>query len=567
MRIKRPISEFRRLLQVISVIFDFAIDIFIARMYRGRGLRPRPAGKRLLAFILRTLFRRGKGNRSFAVQLRLTIERLGPTYIKLGQILSLREDLLPESIIMELRKLQSDVPPFSFIDVKRTIESEFNLPLSMIFSKFEEKPIAAASLAQAHVAWLKDGTKAVVKVQRPGIVRLMIDDLNIMKRLAALLMYVPFVRDFRPDRLVEEFANYTMRELDFRQEGKHADIFRRNFAGNNDIVIPTIFWDYTSTKVLTMEFIEGVKPDDTVKLKQLGVNGYRLARLGADIVIKQLFIDGFFHGDPHPGNLFVVDKTRFGMIDLGMIGAFSRETKRNMFLYYYHLIIQDYETSAKYMVGLTEPGPNADIKGFMEEVIEIGKSWTGADFKEYSLGKLILNAMNQAATYKLYFNSDIILAVKAIVTIEAVAHILSPGIDLAEISRPMMTKIFLEQFSPMKAVQSILRALPDYVEFQDEAPRKLLKAIDMVSSGKLQVELSHPPQTEDAKKRKISTFAYLAAGSFFSGVFMALSPNVPGPVISSIHGLAGVPVLTVGMFLASLASLLVVIRKLRKSTL
>ncbi|MCS6983743.1 MAG: AarF/UbiB family protein [Leptospiraceae bacterium] len=552
MRLRRPISEMRRLLQVATIIFDFAIDIFISRMYRTRGLRPRPLWKRLLAFLLRWIFRRGKGTRSFAVELRLTLERLGPTYIKLGQILSLREDILPESITRELRKLQSDVPPFPFVEVKRVIENEFNLPLSMIFSKFEEEPIAAASLAQAHVAWLRDGTKAVVKVQRPGIVPIIMNDLSIIKKIAALLMYIPFIRDFRPDRFAEEFANYTMRELDFRQEGKHADIFRRNFQGFDKLIVPKIYWEYTSTKVLTMEFIEGVKPDDTEKLRRLGVNGYEMAKLGADIVIKQLFIDGFFHGDPHPGNLFVVGNDRFGMIDLGMIGSFTRQTKRAMFLYYYHLIIQDFETSAKYMVGLTEPTPNADIKGFMKEIVEIGKNWYGAGFKQYSLGRLILDALNQGATYKLYFNNDVVLAIKAIVTIEAVAHILHPGVDLAEISRPMMTRIFLEQFSPWRAIQALLRALPDYVEFQDEAPRKLLKAIDMFSSGKLQVEVTEAPKQEGKNHLKSPLF-YFSLASFFTGIFFSISPYTPGPVITSLPGLMGIPILTLLMFLLSFA--------------
>ncbi|HRP68808.1 MAG TPA: AarF/UbiB family protein [Turneriella sp.] len=472
-----------------SIIIQFALDIFVSSLYRPRGLRKRSFSRRFFAVFFRLILRRPAGMVRFPVRLRQTIEKLGPTYVKLGQILSLREDLLPRRITYELRNLQTKVQPITYEEAKMVVEQEFNVPLRHIFKEFAPKPVGAASLAQAHIAYLRNGQKVVVKVQRPGIVPIMTNDLRIMQRLAWVLQQIPYIRDFQPRKLIQEFSDYTMKELDFNQEGKHADIFRENFKDQDDVILPKIYWEYTTKKVLTLEFIEGIKPDDSEKLKKLGIDGPHVAALGARVVIKQLFIDGFFHGDPHPGNLFIVGRDRFCMIDLGMIGQFTPQTMNAMFLFYYYLIIHDFETASKYMVSLTETIPASDIPGFRLEVEEIGKRWIGAGFKNYSLGKLILNSMNMGAKYKLYFNKDIMLAVKAIVTIEAVGYILDPNMNLAKVSLPMMTEIFLSRISPMRMAKPMLRALPDYLDFLERAPDTLLRTMGMFSSGKFQVEM------------------------------------------------------------------------------
>jgi ubiquinone biosynthesis protein len=482
-------AEIRRLLTVTSIIVQFALDLLVSHLYRPRGLRKRSLSRRILALVIRLLLRRPAGIIRFPVKLRQTIERLGPTYVKLGQILSLREDLLPRRITYELRNLQTKVPPISYEDAKKVIEGEFNGPLRHIFREFSPKPIGSASLAQAHIAYLRNGQKVVVKVQRPGIVPIITNDLRLMKRLAWILQQIPYVKDFQPQKLIQEFSDYTMKELDFTQEGKHADIFRENFKDHEDVILPKVYWEYTTRKVLTLEFIEGIKPDDSEKLKKLGINGPRVAALGTRVVIKQLFIDGFFHGDPHPGNIFIVDNEKFCMIDLGMVGQFTPKTMNAMFLYYYYLIIRDFETASKYMVGLTETTPHSDVAGFRAEIEEIGKRWIGAGFKNYSLGKLILNSMNMGAKYKLYFNKDIMLAIKAIVTIEAVGYILDPNMDLAKVSLPIMTEVFVGRISPMRMSKPILRALPDYLAFLEQSPATLLKTLGMVSNGKFQIEM------------------------------------------------------------------------------
>lgn len=529
-------AEIRRLLSVTSIFIQFAIDILVSSLYRPRGLRKRSLTRRLLAVVIRLMLRRPAGIVRFPVRLRQTIERLGPTYVKLGQILSLREDLLPRRITYELRHLQTKVPPISYEEAKLVVEQEFNVPLRHIFKEFSPKPVGAASLAQAHIAYLRNGQKVVVKVQRPGIIPIMTSDLRIMQRLAWILQQIPYVQDFQPRKLIQEFSDYTMKELDFNQEGKHADIFRENFKDDPDVILPKIYWEYTTKKVLTLEFIEGVKPDDTEKLKKLGINGPRVAALGARVVIKQLFIDGFFHGDPHPGNIFIVGSEKFCMIDLGMIGQFSQKTMNAMFLYYYYLIIRDFETASKYMVGLTETTPHSDVAGFRLEIEEIGKRWIGAGFKNYSLGKLILNSMNMGARYKLYFNKDIMLAIKAIVTIEAVGYILDPNMNLAKVSLPMMSEIFIGRISPTRMAKPILRALPDYLDFLEQAPATILRTLGMVSSGKFQIEMIEKKIEKKAAEPLWKLWIPFTA--VFMGLFLLSADNPPGGDVAisrSVH--------------------------------
>ncbi|MCB1200195.1 MAG: AarF/ABC1/UbiB kinase family protein [Leptospiraceae bacterium] len=540
--------ETRRAIYVVRGIIDLVLEIWIAKLYRHKGLRPRPWHKRLLAGIIRRILRRDKITGTFPVQFRKTLERLGPTYIKLGQILSLREDMLPEDVTRELRQLQSGVPPISYEAARGVIESEFQKPIRLIFKEFSEKPIAAASLAQAHMATLVNGQKVVVKVQRPGIIKGMMDDISLMKRLAAIMEKIPGIRDYKPAQLVDEFAVYTMRELDFRQEGKHADIFRENFKEEPNIQVPEIYWDYTTRRLLCMEFVSGLSPDDSKKIKKAGYNGKALAEVGSRFVIKMLFIDGFFHGDPHPGNLLITGKTRFCLLDLGMIGEFSEDTRKNLFLYYYYLITREFDTASEYLLAITKPGPNSDPEGFKAAVAEINRNWYGAGFKNYSLGKLILNALNKGAKFKVYYNSDIMLAIKAIITIEAVGHILDPEMNLADVSKPLMADIFLQQFSVMRLVRSQVIALPDYMTFLEQFPQRLLKTLNMVSSGKIKLE--RVQRALPAEQTEKARFPVFSAAIFTGGIVLSLSTITPGPLWF------GIPALGLGTILISIPGLL-----------
>ncbi len=542
----RAYTETRRVFAVIRVIIDLIIDVFLSRLYTQKGLTRRTLGKRFVAGLLRRVFRREKGRVKFAVQFRRALERLGPTYVKLGQILSLRDDLLPERITDELRKLQNQAPPVPYQAIKKVIEDDFNLPLHLIFKEFDKEPIAAASLAQVHMAILKNGKRVVVKVQRPGIMRLITDDINIMRRLASTMERIPGLRDYRPVNFVEEFADYTMRELDFTQEGKHSDQFRENFSDDPHIIFPKIFWDYTSRKVLTMQHIDGVKPDDGEKLKRLGIDTRKIARIGANTVIKMLFVDGFFHGDPHPGNMLIVGRSKICLLDLGMVGSFSEEVRRNMFLYYYYLARKEYDVAVKYIANLTTQGPRANPEGFKKEMAEAVGRWSGAGFHGYSMGKLIFETMNIGARNQIYFHSDLVLSSKALITVESVAHRLDPELEVEEASKTLLENIFSTHFSPLRVGKSVLNSLPDYMDFFERLPQNLLKTMNMVTSGKLQVQLAEPRVKE--KPRRAGLYPILTGATILAGAMFAISENTPGPIIETFMGMNGVPMLSLLMF-------------------
>ena len=372
-------------------------------------------------------------------------------------------------------------------------------------------------------------------MQRPGIVRLILNDLNILRKLAAVLDHLPIIGDYQPANLIREFSEYTMRELDFVQEGKHADIFRENFKDEPRLIVPEIYWQYTSRRVLTMEFIDGQKPDDHQRMKQLGIDGPQMARLGSRFVIKMLYEDGFFHGDPHPGNLLIVGKDRFGLLDMGMIGSYSEKTKKNLFLYYYFLVIGEYDTASNYLLNLCSFGKGADVEAFKREITQVGQSWFGKDFMSYSLGRLILNSMNLGAKYKLFFSSDIMLGVKAVITIEAVGHILDPKMNLADVSAPLMTEMFMRKFSPAEMVKPVVNALPDYMEALVNMPQDLLRTIRLISDGKFQIEIDNDSDYDDDDENEAERWVPVTTGlGLVAGAFLTVYEPTIGPVVEPL---------------------------------
>ncbi|RME91614.1 MAG: AarF/ABC1/UbiB kinase family protein [Candidatus Hydrogenedentota bacterium] len=537
-------------MQILRILFDLSIDLMIMKIAQPKGLARVGIGKRVFVGFLRIIFRRQKSALSYPAHFRRALERLGPTFVKLGQALSLRDDMLPTRFTRELQKLQAEVPAIPFSDVIAVIESQFGMPAQMVFKEIEKEPVAAASLAQTHLAKLRSGQRVIIKVQRPGIRQLMISDINIMRRVVAILQKFPFVQNYRPSEFVEEFADYTMRELDFTQEGKNADKFRENFKENRSVLFPRIYWDYTTPMVLTMEFIDGVSPTEHQKLKRLGIDAKKVAKIAAEAVLQMLFIDGFFHGDPHPNNIIIVGRSKVAWIDLGITGTFSDHVRKEMFLYYYYMVHGEYEQAVQYFMKLVTPGPKADPETFQKELAEEIKKWASSTSKEYSMGRLILETVNIGARNQLYFPRDLLLSSKAIMALEAVGRNLDPDLNMAEISKPYLEKIFLSEMSPLKWGKAIATTLPDYIDFLESLPQNLIKTLNMFASGKIRVELAENSQEEKVSPTARS-YPYLSAASLLAATFFAISENTPGPVIDNIPFLAGMPYLAAGFFLLS----------------
>jgi ubiquinone biosynthesis protein len=460
-------SLFRRFLTTQRHLFGLvfgALSVDLATKQAagtGRGLGFFLA--RVLNTITHPLLDRSLRDLPFPVQLRRRLERLGPTYIKLGQILSLREDILPKSITQELKHLLSSLPAVPYTVLCELITKDLGRPLENMFLSIDEIPLGSASIGQVHRATTHDGDAVIIKVVKPGIPAILRRDAKLLA-LAGWVLEIAFPR-FGPKRIIREFSDYTLREVDLRREADNAETFAANFADEPDIVFPRIYREFSGERVLTMEFFDGQRPD-SMKVQAMSFEDReRLVDLGAEAIIRMIYKDGFFHADLHPGNLLVLPGPRAGFIDLGMVGRMHDELRRTLLYYYYALVMGDAENAARYLSAAAEPGRGGDPSGFRRDVAEISSRWRrNANFDTFSLGQLILESVSRGAEYRMFFPVEMVLMVKALVTFEGVGQILLPGFDVAEVSKRHVRKVFIQQFSPVRLAQEGLRGAPDLVD-------------------------------------------------------------------------------------------------------
>ena len=442
----------------------------------GTRTAPREALMRMLAVPLRPLLRRDLRDAPFPVQLRRRLELLGPTYIKLGQILSLREDILPRSVTSELRRLLNQLPIVPFARYRELVEEGLGRPIAAMFTWIDSVPLGSASIAQIHRARTLDGSEVVLKVVKPGIRETLRRDARLLRGLGRLLELV--VPHYQPRRIIAEFVTYTEREVDLRREASNAATFRANFADMPDVVFPAIHTQYSAESVLCMEFLDGPRPDDEAARNLPVADRERLVDLGAASIIRMIYRDGFFHADLHPGNLLVLPGPKVGFIDLGMVGHLDAELRRLLLYYYYSLVTGDAESAARYLSAVAEPGRGADPAGFRREVTEISGRWrNAATFDSFSLAQLVLESVTLGAQYRMYFPMEMVLMVKALITFEGVGQVMMPGIDIARVSRAHIRRIFLEQFNPVRIVREELRNAPDLVDALAKMPLLITEGV------------------------------------------------------------------------------------------
>ncbi|HEX5005103.1 MAG TPA: AarF/UbiB family protein [Gemmatimonadales bacterium] len=460
-------SLFRRFLttqrHLLGLVFGaLAVDVAERKgTPRGRGVGFLLA--RLLNAVTRPFLDRSLRDLPFPVQLRRRLERLGPTYIKLGQILSLREDILPRPVTQELKHLLSTLPAVPFPVLCELITRYLGRPLDAMFLSIDEVPLGSASIGQAHRATTLDGDAVIIKVVKPGIPAILRRDAKLLA-MAGWILELAFPR-FGPKRIIREFSEYTLREVDLRREADNAETFAANFADEPGIVFPRIYRQLSGERVLTMEFFDGHRPDSAAVQAMPLEDRERLVDLGAEAIIRMIYKDGFFHADLHPGNLLVLPGPTAGFIDLGMVGRMHDELRRTLLYYYYALVMGDAENAARYLSAAAEPGRGGDPAGFRRDVAEISSRWRrNANFDSFSLGQLILESVSRGAEYRMFFPVEMVLMVKALVTFEGVGQVLLPGFDVAEVSKRHVRRVFIQQFSPVRLAQEGLRGAPDLVD-------------------------------------------------------------------------------------------------------
>ena len=365
------------------------------------------------------------------VRLRLAMEELGPTFIKFGQILSTRPDLIPREYADEFRKLQDKVPSIGLEEVQNQIRKELGHPEEELFAEFAPVPIAAASIAQVHRARLHSGEEVVVKIRRPGIERVVETDLDILMGLAYLIeRHIPSGDIYDPVGIVKEFRRTIKREMDFSREGHTIDRFASNFAEDPVFHVPRVFWDVTGETVLTMEFVEGIKVSDFDVLREKGYDLKAIARNGADAFLKQVLVHGLFHGDPHPGNIFILEGNTICMLDYGMVGRLSDNLKFQLVDLLVAILQQDVEGLIDQLLYSGELTDEVNTRALRRDLAEFIDDYFEIPLQEMNAGRLLGEFVEILTHYRIRFPSDLMLLAKALVTMEGLGRQLDPDFNM-----------------------------------------------------------------------------------------------------------------------------------------
>lgn len=436
---------------------------------------------RVAAFFAVPLVRRDLRRQPFPVQLRRRLEILGPTYIKLGQVLSLRQDILPRSITDELKNLLDRLPVVPFDRYLELVAEDLRCPLNEAYSWIDPRPIGSASIAQTHRATTVHGDSVILKVVKPGIRQLLTRDARLLKLFGGLLQLL--IPAYRPQQVIREFVDYTSKEIDLRREADNAETFAANFVDDPDIVFPKIYREYSGMNVMCMEFFDGIKPDSPEARALPEEDRDRIVELGAEAIIRMLYQDGFFHADLHPGNLIILpgrdgEGPRAGFIDLGMVGRFDEDLRRTLMYYYYCLVMGDADNASRYLAAVATTGYGSDPVGFRRALTEIAQRWhRSSNFEGFSLAQLILQSVNLGGQFRVYFPVEMVLMVKALVTFEGVGYILQPDLDIVELSQKHINKIFLHQFGPIRLLRQSLRGAPELVDAVVKSPMLITESL------------------------------------------------------------------------------------------
>jgi ubiquinone biosynthesis protein len=466
-----------------------------------------------------------------AVRLRRVFEELGPTFVKAGQILSTRPDLIPPDILKELSKLQDEVPPFPFEQVQECIEAELKKPMDQIFQSFARVPIASASIGQVHEAVLLNGQEVVVKVQRPNIEQIVRIDTDIMRDLA-----VAAEKRFEEARLanliesVEEFTKTINRELDYTIEAQNAERFKANFADDDTIHIPSIYWDYTTRRVLTMEYIHGIKIKEKDRLLARGYDLTYLTEVIANAYIKMILLDGFFHGDPHFGNIIVMQGQVVGLIDFGMVGVVDPIMKHNMAKYFISLVNKDAEALVEVLSEIAKIDPSADRNALIRDVGRMMQKYSDVTFGQIRLEQLVLELFDIGMKYKIMMPGEFVLMDKTLVTLEGLGRHLDPTFDLVGTAAPAARMLFRREIDPKRIGGDVVRTFLDMRELLTALPRRIDKISKNIEHGhfKVHIELENYVETVRGLVDRVSqSFNRLSLAIIIAALIMALSSLLP----------------------------------------
>jgi ubiquinone biosynthesis protein len=453
--------HYLRLLYIIYVLIWFRLDAFINL---SGALKP------LQSIINALLFWR-KTSAPRAQRLRLALEKLGPIFVKFGQMLSTRRDLLPLDVADELAKLQDQVPPFAFAEVQKSIETAFDLPLNDVYLNIEPTPVASASVAQVHFATLHSGQEVAVKVLRPGISKVIQQDLALIKSLARIVQTLSSeAKRLKPLELVEEFARHTRHELDLTLEAANCSQLARNFSDKR-LLVPEVYWDFCRSQVMTMQRMHGTPVSKIDALRAKGIDITKLAHDGVEIFFTQVFRDGFFHADMHPGNIQVADDGRYIALDFGIMGSLNDNDKYYLARNFLAFFNQDYRDVAVAHVESGWVPKNTNIEELETAIRAICEPILNKPLKDISFGRTLLSLFQMSRRFGVNIQPQLIMLQKTLLNIEGLGRDLDPDIDLWQTAKPFLKRWMSEQVGWRSVAKSLKQEMPFIIKNAPHMPR------------------------------------------------------------------------------------------------
>jgi ubiquinone biosynthesis protein len=506
--------------------------------------------------------------------LRLALEELGPTFIKLGQVLSTRPDLLPPAYIAEMSKLRDSVPPSSWEEAREVLLEELGEEPEKVFTSIEPHPLGSASLAQVYAATLEvpDGNPAgregsgdgsqgkaqtrleqvVIKVQRPNIQATIAADLEILEDLAALAQHSPIGEVYNPVDVVNEFA-YTLRnELDYVREGRNADRFRKNFEGEKYLYIPRVYWEHTTRRVLVMERIYGVKIDDLAGLEASGCDRKQVALHATRFVIKEMLEDGFFHADPHPGNFVVIPCNVIGAMDFGMVGHLSEANRLDLMRLYVAAVNMDIESLVEQLLRMGAVGGKVDRRALVRDVTRFLSHYQGTSLKEFRAREIVDEIVAIAFRHHLRMPGDLWLVAKTMSMLEGMALVLDPDFDIYAVSKPYAERLVKQMWLPSAWLPPILQGLDSWRYILGELPRVGSSMLRGLERGELPFVVKIDPmrETMDRLDRLITRLSFsILIAAFVIGIAFVMPVATGNSLLLALAILGFVAVIMLGVWL------------------
>ncbi len=485
-QINRNIRSLKRYRQVLGILIKYGFGQIVEQLNIDYYLE---LGKRIVSLgtVSREVERLSQEKR-----LRLALEELGPTFIKLGQLLSTRPDIVPVGYLDELKQLQDRVPAVPAEQIMAQVHMELGHPVEELFSNFDQTPLATASIAQVHRGTLKTGEQVVFKIRRPAIESIIETDIDILMGLAYLVeKHLPGGHLYNPIGLVKEFRRTIHRELDFSREGRTIDRFTTNFAGEETVRIPKVFWEHTGRTVLTLEFISGIKISQLDELRRAGYDLKQIAKSGADAFLKQVFVHGFFHADPHPGNLHVLPGNVICIFDFGMIGRLDDDLKFQLTELLLCVLRRDVDRIVSQLLYSGELLDESNIKDLKRDLTEFIDDYYDILLQDLKVGKLLIDFVEILTEYRIKFPSNLMLLSRALFAMEGIGRQLDPSFDMVGQLKPFAEQIMKDRYSPSSIAKDAARTLQSYQALGKSLPKDIKEFINRINRNQFKIDLEH----------------------------------------------------------------------------